>query len=225
MSSAATFVSGPTSVSNLQKSKKDVRFLRYKTPFISTGNFKPASSSSLLFLKKRLNGFRKTPDFTPYGPFSPVMEWQECRSEIEIDVPASVAYDLYLERERIPEWMPFISSVQVLKDQPDLSKWSLKYEAFGQKIQYSWLAKNLKPVPNQKIHWRSMEGLANKGAVRFFPTGPSSCRVELTTSYEVPSILIPFASALKPFTEGMLYRGLEKFASVAKKYQQEASRK
>lgn len=36
-----------------------------------------------------------------------------CRAEIEVDVPASVAYDYYSDRERFPEWMPFISSVKV----------------------------------------------------------------------------------------------------------------
>lgn len=34
-------------------------------------------------------------------------------AEIEIDVPCSVAYDCYSDRELIPEWMPFISSVKV----------------------------------------------------------------------------------------------------------------
>lgn len=31
----------------------------------------------------------------------------------------------------------------MLKDKPDLSRWSLKYNAFGQDIKYSWLARNL----------------------------------------------------------------------------------
>ncbi|KAJ0432679.1 putative START-like domain superfamily protein [Helianthus annuus] len=33
---------------------------------------------------------------------------------MEIDVPVSVAYNCYLDREAIPKWMPFISSVKVL---------------------------------------------------------------------------------------------------------------
>lgn len=33
---------------------------------------------------------------------------------MEIDVPISVAYNCYLDREAIPRWMPFISSVKVL---------------------------------------------------------------------------------------------------------------
>ncbi|CAN0902423.1 hypothetical protein LINGRAHAP2_LOCUS21965 [Linum grandiflorum] len=79
--------------------------------------------------------------------------------------------------------MPFISSVQILKDKPDLSRWSLKYEAFGQDIEFSWLARNMQPTPNQKIHWRSLDGLPNRGAVRFFPKGATSCTVEVSGSF------------------------------------------
>lgn len=33
---------------------------------------------------------------------------------MEIDVPISVAYNCYSDREAIPQWMPFISTVKVL---------------------------------------------------------------------------------------------------------------
>lgn len=149
--------------------------------------------------------------------FSPVvMEWQECSTEIEADVPCSIAYQCYLERETIPQWMPFISSVKVLEDKPDLSRWTLKYAILGRDVEFSWLARNMTPTKNQKIHWRSLEGLPNRGAVRFFPKSPSSCRVQLTVAYEIPEILTPVASALKPFLEGLLLNGLERFVTFAK---------
>ncbi|KAL7200255.1 hypothetical protein ACSBR1_032223 [Camellia fascicularis] len=140
------------------------------------------------------------------------------RIKMDIDVPASVAYNCYSDREAIPRWMPFISSVKILEDKPDLSQWSLKYEAFGRDIEFSWLARNMQPIPNQKIHWRSLDGLPNRGVVRFFPKGPSSCVVELTVSYEVPQILVPVASALQPFLESLLARGLERFKGFVKSY-------
>ncbi|TVU21087.1 hypothetical protein EJB05_30701 [Eragrostis curvula] len=145
-----------------------------------------------------------------------VMEWQDGTAELEVDVPCSVAYQCYSERETIPQWMPFISSVKVLEDKPDLSRWSLKYEVLGRNVEFSWLARNMTPIKNQKIHWRSLEGLPNRGAVRFFPKGPTSCRVQLTVSYEIPEILAPVASALKPFMESLLLKGLERFAVYAK---------
>ncbi|GMN52233.1 hypothetical protein TIFTF001_021367 [Ficus carica] len=97
-----------------------------------------------------------------FRPVSPVMKWQDCTVKMEIDVPVSVAYNCYSDREAIPRWMPFISSVKILEDKPDLSRWSLKYNAFGRDIEFSWLARNMQPIPNQKIHWRSMEGLPNR---------------------------------------------------------------
>lgn len=149
--------------------------------------------------------------------FSPVaMDWQECATELEVDVPCSVAYQCYSERETIPQWMPWISSVKVLEDKPDLSRWTLKYEVLGRNVEFSWLARNMTPIKNQKIHWRSLEGLPNRGAVRFFPKSSSSCRVQLTVAYEVPEILAPVASALKPFLESLLLKGLERFATYAK---------
>ncbi|CAN1159163.1 hypothetical protein LINPERHAP2_LOCUS22542 [Linum perenne] len=166
-------------------------------------NRRRSSSRSKLFSK-------------PYSP--PVMQWQDCTVKKEIDIPVSVAYDCYSDREAIAKWMPFISSVQILEDKPDLSRWSLKYKAFGQDIEFSWLARNMQPTPNQKIHWRSLDGLPNRGAVRFFPKGDTSCIVELTVSYEVPPILVPVASALQPFLENLLRSGLERFATFAKTY-------
>ncbi|KAL9252169.1 hypothetical protein AKJ16_DCAP02072 [Drosera capensis] len=119
------------------------------------------------------------------------MEWQDCKVKLDVDVPESVAYKIYLDREAMPEWMPFISSVVVLKDKPEVSRWSLKYEAFGRDIEFSWLARNLQPIPNQKIHW-------------------------LKASYELPQVLVHVASALQPFLEALLVQSLERFAEFAK---------
>lgn len=41
---------------------------------------------------------------------------------MEMDVPISVAYKCYSDREAIPRWMPFISSVKVCKEMPFLSR-------------------------------------------------------------------------------------------------------
>ncbi|RDX65513.1 hypothetical protein CR513_55825 [Mucuna pruriens] len=202
----------------------------------------PLVSNLLFFRLHHTCSSKRTSTFHGFKRFSPVMEWQDSTVKMEIDVPVSVAYACYSDREAIAKWMPFISSVKILPDKPDLSRWSLKYKAFGRDIEFSWLARNmqekipnliyitfviccyscyitfLQPIPNQKIHWRSMEGLPNRGAVRFYPKGPSSCVVELTVSYEVPQLLTPVASALQPFLEGLLQRGLERFATFAKSY-------
>ncbi|KAL4352670.1 hypothetical protein GQ457_06G030530 [Hibiscus cannabinus] len=180
-------------------------------------SLKPPSLNSIFIrIPYGSKKIKKAYFFKSSTPFSPVMEWQDCTAKMEVDVPASVAYNCYSDREAIPNWMPFISSVKVLEDKPDLSRWSLKYNAFSRDLEFSWLARNMQPIPNQKIHWRSLEGLPNRGAVRFYPKGPSSCLIELTVSYEVPQLLTPVASVLQPFLENLLKSCLDRFAKYAK---------
>ncbi|KAK4372407.1 hypothetical protein RND71_007791 [Anisodus tanguticus] len=301
---ASTTMSGAATSVSASSATAAVHILNYSIVSLH-GKRKSISASSSSFISRYSfncdisRSFRRISYPSPIRirPLSPVMEWQDCTVKSEVDVPISVAYKCYSDREAIPEWMPFISSVkdvikyfchiteqytsvlhpvmllfvfstisssvsvrashhdstlllnlilreldvrlscQILEDKPDLSRWSLKYKAFGQNIEYSWLARNMQPTPNQKIHWRSLEGLPNRGAVRFFPKGPSSCIIELTVSYEVPQLLVPVASvstlthtlevvihirfslkALKPFLENLLDRGLERFARFAKSY-------
>ncbi|XP_024367120.1 uncharacterized protein [Physcomitrium patens] len=142
--------------------------------------------------------------------------WLDNSARVEADVPLSEAWALWSDQENVVNWMPWIAEVKVLKDQPNMSKWTLRYEAFGQNLEFSWLARLLKPIQNQKIHWRSVDGLANRGAVRFYPRGPTSCGVELTISYEVPDVLAPFASGVKPLVESILQGDLNRFAVYAK---------
>jgi uncharacterized membrane protein len=60
--------------------------------------------------------------------------------------------------------MKWIDSVHVLEDNPELSRWKL---ATGG-LEFSWLSRILKLVPNQIIQWESVDGLPNRGAVRFY---------------------------------------------------------
>ncbi|XP_023632962.1 uncharacterized protein LOC17900422 isoform X1 [Capsella rubella] len=149
--------------------------------------------------------------------FRPVMQWQDVtRVKMEVDAPAAVAYKLYADRESFPKWMPFLSSVEAMEGSPDLSRYLVKLESFGQNIEYYFLAKNLQPIPDRKLHWRSIEGFENRGSVRFFPKGPASCLVEINFSFEVPHAFAPVAFAMKPFMEKLIRGGLERFAAFVK---------
>ncbi|KAB5527330.1 hypothetical protein DKX38_021177 [Salix brachista] len=227
------------------KNKKAARLLN------SIPTSKITSSPSISKVQYGYGYSKRSSILTGFKPFSsPVMEWQDCTVKMEIDVPVGLAYKLYSDRESIPRWMPFISSVQVLKDKPDLSRWSLKYKALGQELEYSWLARNmqvksappcyvpihlysvfnlLQPTPNQKIHWRSLEGLPNRLPIKRFPLNILNSGgggeealfdffLELTVAYEVPQILTPLAAALQPLLESLLRGGLERFATLAKTF-------
>ncbi|XP_042476112.1 uncharacterized protein LOC122057853 isoform X2 [Macadamia integrifolia] len=198
MPATATFASSSTRSSN---SLAQFRTTRNKILVNAVSTHRSSSMPLTKIFLRNLYGYnRNSISTTSIGRLSPVMQWQDCTATMEIDIPCSVAYNCYSDRESIPRWMPFISSVEILEDKPDLSRWYFKHKVLGQDIEFSWLAQNLQPIPNQKIHWRSLEGVPNRGAVRFYPKGPSSCIVE----------------ALQPFTKGLLLRGLERFAKVAK---------
>ncbi|VVA89727.1 unnamed protein product [Arabis nemorensis] len=173
------------------------------------------SSSSSANSVKLLNSINGS-SISSSKPFRPVMQWQDVTVKTVVDAPASVAYKLYADRELFPKWMPFLSSVEAMEGSPDLSKYLVKLESFGQNIEYHFLAKNLQPIPDRKLHWRSIEGFANRGSVRFFPRGPSSCLVEINFSFEVPHAFAPVAFAMKPFMEKLIRGGLERFAAYVK---------
>ncbi|KAL9816089.1 putative coenzyme Q-binding protein COQ10, START [Arabidopsis thaliana] len=183
----------------------------------------PSSSSSMkpLTLASRFSPLISTNrsfKSSVFRRFDTLMEWQECKVKMKVEVPVSVAYGLYSERESIPKWMTFISSVKVLKDKPDLSRWTLKYKAFGQNLEYAWLAKNLQFCLSQTKKYTGflLKGFLTRALSVFFPLGPSSCDVELTFAYEVPLLLIPFAAALQPLMQGLIKNSLEQFAEIAK---------
>ncbi|GFZ04482.1 polyketide cyclase/dehydrase and lipid transport superfamily protein [Actinidia rufa] len=179
----------------------------YRVFFFDHSLLTSPRSSSPVFFRYPYGTHKKTRTSSSiFKPFSPVMEWQDCTVKMDVDVPISVAYNCYSDREAIPGWMPFISSVKILEDKPDLSQWSLKYKAFGRDIEFSWLARNMQPIPNQKIHWRSLDGL------------PNSYRcIANYTSF----LVLPLNTASSPRKKGeqglpeLEYQGLAGFMSLA----------
>ncbi|XVE77504.1 hypothetical protein DITRI_Ditri13aG0068100 [Diplodiscus trichospermus] len=153
MSSAAiSFISSPNSLclSHVSQSNRN-SILFAAIPSCSFSSLKPPCLTGI-FVRIPSGSFKKKPSFfTSSRPFSPVMKWQECTVKMEVDVPASVAYKCYSDREAIPNWMPFISSVKVLEDKPDLSRWSLRYKAFGRVLEYSWLARNMQLTVSYEV--------------------------------------------------------------------------
>ncbi|KAK9814228.1 hypothetical protein WJX72_002582 [[Myrmecia] bisecta] len=160
-------------------------------------------------------------------------QWLENSAQTDVNVPLEEAWKLWEDRERIPQWMPWITSVKVQPDDPRLSKWTLSTEQFGRSWEFSWLARNLTPIKDQKIHWRSVEGstggleVPNRGQIRFYRKSPQACTVKLTISYEVPDPLAPFGNALIPIVENILRTDMNRFAKYAADHvrqQQQAGR-
>jgi uncharacterized membrane protein len=111
-------------------------------------------------------------------------DWLEHSVQIEVDAPMQLVWELWSDLEQMPRWMKWIESVKVLEDDPELSRWQLNTGG----LQFSWLSRILKTVPHQIIEWQSVDGLPNRGAIRFYDRKDSSI-VKLTVAYAIPGIL------------------------------------
>jgi uncharacterized membrane protein len=111
-------------------------------------------------------------------------EWLEHTVQVEVPVPIEVVWDLWSDTTLIPNWMKWIESVTILPENPALSKWKLATRNF----QFSWRSQILKQTHHQIIQWESVDGLPNRGAIRFYDRQENSV-VKLTLAYAVPGWL------------------------------------
>ena len=139
-------------------------------------------------------------------------DWLEHSVQIEVAIPIELAWQLWSDLEQMPRWMKWIESVRILEDNPELSRWKL---ATGG-LEFSWLSRILKVVPHQIIQWESVDGLPNRGAIRFYDRKSSSI-VKLTVAYGVPSWLAKLMdnSFLARVVESTLMADLERFKEYA----------
>lgn len=110
--------------------------------------------------------------------------WLEHSVEVEVGAPIELVWALWSDLEQMPRWMKWIDSVTILPNDPDLSRWKLASSGF----EFSWLSRIVKLETHQIIQWESVDGLPNRGAVRFYDRHNSSI-VRLTIAYSIPGIL------------------------------------
>ena len=142
-------------------------------------------------------------------------DWLEHSVQIEVAVPIEVSWELWSDLEQMPRWMKWIDSVKILEDDPDLSRWKL---ATGS-LEFTWLSKIVKIGPHQIIQWESVDGLPNRGAVRFYDRHGSSI-VKLTVAYGIPGILGQLMDNLflGRAVESTIQADLERFRDYALKF-------
>lgn len=141
-------------------------------------------------------------------------DWLEHSVQVEVAVPMELVWGLWSDLEQMPRWMKWIESVRVVEDNPDLSRWKLASGGFN----FTWLSKIVKLVPHQIIQWESVDGLPNRGAVRFYDRRESSI-VKLTVAYKIPGILgqIMDNLFLGNIVESTIQADLERFRDYALK--------
>lgn len=146
-------------------------------------------------------------------------DWLEHSVQVEVDVPIERVWDLWSDLEQMPRWMKWIDSVAILEDNPDLSRWKLASGSF----EFTWLSRILKNIPYQIIQWESVDGLPNRGAIRFYDRHGSSI-VRMTFAYAIPGILGKLMDSLflGRIVESTVKADLERFRDYALKSQAEA---
>ncbi|ACB00614.1 MULTISPECIES: SRPBCC family protein [Cyanophyceae] len=110
--------------------------------------------------------------------------WLEHSVQVEVDAPIDLVWELWSDLEQMPQWMKWIDSVAILKDDPDLSRWKLASGSF----EFTWLSRITKVVKHQIIQWESVDGLPNRGAIRFYDRHGKTI-VRLSIAYDIPGIL------------------------------------
>ncbi|NDJ19518.1 SRPBCC family protein [Myxacorys almedinensis] len=112
-------------------------------------------------------------------------DWLEHTVQVEVEVPIDDVWGLWSDLEQMPKWMQWIESVTILEDNPDLSRWKL---ATGG-LEFSWKSRIEKKIQNQIIQWESVDGLPNRGAIRFYDRGEQGSVVKMTVAYAIPGFL------------------------------------
>ncbi|NEP19138.1 MAG: hypothetical protein F6J97_19945 [Leptolyngbya sp. SIO4C1] len=151
-------------------------------------------------------------------------DWLEHSVYVDLDVPIDLVWALWSDLEEMPKWMKWIDSVQVLADKPELSRWKLASGIW----EFTWLSRTLSVIPHQILQWESVDGLPNRGAIRFYDHKGTST-VKMTIAYAVPRVLARLMDSgfLRRIVESTLQADLERFRQYAmamKTQQAESSR-
>jgi uncharacterized membrane protein len=140
-------------------------------------------------------------------------DWLEHSVEVEVAVPVELAWNLWSDLELMPLWMKWIESVELNPEDPSLSRWKLASNG----LEFSWNSRIVKLVPHQIIQWESVDGLPNRGAIRFYDRSGGTCIVRLSVSYAVPGILKKIIDGpfLRKIVDSSLLGDLERFRQYA----------
>ncbi len=147
--------------------------------------------------------------------------WLEHSVQIEVEASINLVWSLWSDLEQMPQWMKWIESVKILEEDKDLSRWKL---ATGG-LDFTWLSRITKLEHHQIIQWESVDGLPNRGAIRFYDRGEQGSIVKLTVAYSAPGFLLQLMDNLfvGRIVESTLQADMERFRVYASQVKAQAS--
>ncbi|MEM1280047.1 MAG: SRPBCC family protein [Cyanobacteria bacterium P01_D01_bin.6] len=145
-------------------------------------------------------------------------DWLEHSVLVEVNAPVELSWELWSDLEQMPRWMKWIESVKVLEEDPELSRWQLAAGSF----ELTWLSRITKLVEHQLIQWEAVDGLPNRGGIRFYDHKGKSA-VKLTVAYSIPSFIGKLMDNLflGRIVEGTLKADLQRFQTYVDTVQRE----
>jgi uncharacterized membrane protein len=133
---------------------------------------------------------------------------------IEVEVPASKAYDVWTQFERFPEFMEDVEKIEQKDDR------HLHWRAnFWGKTE-EWDAEITEQIPDKRIAWTSETGARNAGVVTFHRLSDDQCKVMLQMDFEPEGITEKVGDALGVATH-RVERDLEQFKQFAESQSQQ----
>jgi uncharacterized membrane protein len=140
-------------------------------------------------------------------------EWLEHTVQVEVDAPIELVWGLWSDLEQMPRWMKWIDAVVVDQSQPEISHWKLGSAG----LVFTWQSKVTRQITNQIIQWESVDGLPNRGAIRFYDRGDEGSIVKLTIGYGVPAVVKQLLSHLPvgQIVESTLQADMNRFRDYA----------
>jgi uncharacterized membrane protein len=97
---------------------------------------------------------------------------------IDVDAPASTAYNAWTQFELFPHFMEHVQMVRQTDDRH--LQWRAKILGHTEE----WDAEITEQIPDKRIAWRSKGGASNAGAVTFHRLSDDRSRVMLQLAYE-----------------------------------------
>jgi uncharacterized membrane protein len=105
------------------------------------------------------------------------------QESIDVDVPATTAYNQWTQFEMFPEFMEGIEEVRQIDD----THLHWRARIGGKLVEYD--AEITEQLPDERVAWRSTSGAHNAGVVTFHHLAPGRSRVTLQLSYEPEGVV------------------------------------
>jgi uncharacterized membrane protein len=128
----------------------------------------------------------------------------ELEKSIEVEAPIREVYNQWTQFEDFPRFMDGVLEVRQIDDQ------HLYWRARVGGVEREWHAQIVDQVPDERIAWRGLTGVAPSGAVLFRPLPDGRTEVTLRVTYEAEGVTENVGDALG-FVSRRVQGDLERF--------------